>query len=333
VTRGPTAPARRAPRASHLTFALVMAASAVVETGCDATLNGPITPSLTYTEDARKAYDEAMGSFRDKDWESARALFDELRKLFPQSRYARLAELRIADIDFAQEKYTEAIGSYRTFVTNHRNDREVEYARYRLAKALYFDVDDTFFLPPAEERDQATASEAHREIQSFLKQYPRSRYRRDAEYMLDVVTGRLVRHELYVARYYRRRDNFIAALARIDYATKTFPTSALYPEALVLRGETLMMMDRRAEAKVAFETVIKDYGAPFSEPAKRFLDELADPTQDKTTVRRQNGPERSLESGLPEEGAAVPAAPKLPLPTNVDVNIRSNPQAPPGAGQ
>lgn len=300
--------------------------------GCEATLSSPIPPSLTYTEDARKAYDEAMLSFRDRDWESARALFEELRKLFPQSRYARLAELRLADIDFSQEKFTEAIGSYRTFVTNHRNDREVEYARYRLAKALYFDVDDTVFLPPAEERDQATASEAHREIQSFLKQYPRSRYRRDAEYMLDVVTGRLVRHELYVARYYRRRDNFTAALARIDYATKTFPTSALFPEALVLRGETLMMMDRRPEAKQAFETVIKDYGAPFSEPAQRFLEELASPSQTQTTIRRENGPKRSVPSSSPET-IETPTLPKLPVPINADIKVRSNPQAPPGSGQ
>ncbi len=314
------------------TVALCLALIAVVESGCEATLNSPIAPTLTYTEDARKAYDEAMGSFRDKDWESARALFEEVRKLFPQSRYARLAELRIADIDFAQDKFTEAIGSYRTFVTNHRNDREVEYARYRLAKALYFDIDDTFFLPPAEERDQATAAEAHREIQSFLKQYPRSRYRRDTEYMLDVVTGRLVRHELYVARYYRRRDNFVAALARIDYATKTFPTSDLYPEALVLRGETLMMMDRRAEAKLAFETVVKDYGAPFSEPAQRFLDELSAPSQALPTVRRQNGPKRSVPSSSPET-VPTPTGPKLPIPASVDVNGRSNPQAPPGAGQ
>src|SRR5690606_9343068 len=169
--------------------ALVLVASAALAVGgCDATFSTTATPTLTYTEDARKAYDEAMDSFRSKDWESARALFAEVKKLFPQSRFARLAELRLADIDFAQEKFTEAIGSYRTFVTNHRHDREVEYARYRLATALYFDVDDTIFLPPAEERDQGTASEAHRELRTFLKQYPRSRYRRDVEYMLEVVT-------------------------------------------------------------------------------------------------------------------------------------------------
>jgi outer membrane protein assembly factor BamD len=296
--------------------------------GCDANFSTTATPTLTYTEDARKAYDEAMDSFREKDWESARALFSELKKLFPQSRFARLAELRLADIDFAQEKFTEAIGSYRTFVTNHRHDREVEYARYRLAKALYFDVDDTIFLPPAEERDQGTAADAHRELRSFLKQYPRSRYRRDVEYMLEVVTGRLVRHELYVARYYRRMDNFEAALARIDYATRTFPASGLDAEALVLRGETLLMMDRRGEAKQAFEAVVRDYGAPFAEAARRFLAEIDAPSQERPTIRRDVGPVRKPVGPLAPETSA-PAGPSLPLPSGLEVKGSAAPEPPP----
>lgn len=301
---------------------------ALAAIGCDASFSTTATPTLTYTEDARKAYDEAMESFHEKDWESARALFSEVKKLFPQSRFARLAELRLADIDFAQEKYTEAIGSYRTFVTNHRHDREVEYARYRLAKALYFDVDDTIFLPPAEERDQATASEAHRELRSFLKQYPRSHYRRDVDYMLEVVTGRLVRHELYVARYYRRRDNFDAALARIDYAVKTFPASGLDAEALVLRGETLLMMNRRPEAKKAFETVVREHGAPFAEAARRFLLELDAPSQTPPTVRRDVGPRRKPAGELSPQGAP-PSGGSLPLPAGVEVKGSSEPQPPP----
>ena len=306
------------------TCALALASGA----GCDASFSTTATPTLTYTEDARKAYDEAMDSFRGRDWESARALMSEVKKLFPQSRYARLAELRLADIDFAEEKFTEAIGSYRTFVTNHRHDREVEYARYRLTKALYFDVDDTIFLPPAEERDQGTAAEAHRELRSFLKQYPRSRYRRDIEYMLEVVTGRLVRHELYVARYYRRLDNFDAALARIDYATKTFPASGLDAEALLLRGETLLMMNRRQEAKTTFEEVVREHGAPFAEAARRFLDEISAPSQDLPTVRRDVGPKRKPSGGAaPESGA--PAAPALPLPSGVDVKGSAAPEPPP----
>jgi outer membrane protein assembly factor BamD len=129
-------------------------------------------------------------------------------------------------------------------------------------------------LPPQEERDQATTLEAFKELRSFLREFPRTRYRIDASYMLDVVTGRLVRHELYVARYYMKKDAFDAALARADYAIKTYPGSGLDPEAMVLKGETLLKMKRRAEARAVFDAVIRDFGGPFATTARSFLDEM-----------------------------------------------------------
>lgn len=256
--------------------ALVVLALAAPSIGCesfDIAGTGP-RATLTYTEDARLAYQEAMEAFRAREWENAKALFTEIRTRFPYAREARLAELRLADIAFEQEKYTDAIAAYRDFVSAHRSDRDVEYAKYRIAKALYLDIDDTILLPPQEERDQATTVEAYKEIRSFQKEYPRSRYHRDLAYMLEVVTGRLTRHELYVARYYEKRDDYEAAIARIDYALKSFPQSGLEPEALVLKGETLLKMHKWAEAKDVFSTVIDAYGGPFAVTARRFLDEM-----------------------------------------------------------
>jgi outer membrane protein assembly factor BamD len=244
--------------------------------GCDSFEIGAHHATLTYTDDARAAYEEAMTSFRSRDWEDARALLAEVRRLFPYTRYARLAELRLADADFEQEKFSDAISGYREFVQNHKNDPDVEYSRYRLTKALFSDIDDTILLPPAEERDQATTTEAHKELRAFQREFPKSRYHGDVAYMLDVVTGRMARHELYVARYYLKSDNFEAAVARIDYVLKTYPGTSLTPEALVLKGETLMKQKRLAEARVVFERVVKEFPGPFLITAQRFLDEIKD---------------------------------------------------------
>jgi outer membrane protein assembly factor BamD len=253
----------------------LVAALGAVGMGCSfLELNGGKSATLTYTEDARLAYNEAMEAFRAKEWENAKALFDEVKRLFPYTRYARLAELSSADIAFEQGKYSDAIAAYRAFVQEHRQDRDVEYARYRITKALYLDVDDTVLLPAMEERDQATTLEAYREIRSYLKEYPRGRYRKDLAYMLDVVTGRLVRHELYVARYYLRSDDFEATLARVNYALRVYPGSGLDPEALVLKGETLLKMHRWKDAKGTFAQVIDIHGGPFAVTAQSFLDEM-----------------------------------------------------------
>jgi outer membrane protein assembly factor BamD len=244
-------------------------------TGCESfEIGGARHATLTYTDDARLAYGEAMHAYRNKDWEDAKSLFGEIKKLFAYSRYARLSELRLADIEFEQDHFSDAVTAYREFIQSHKNDPDLEYARYRVTKALFKDIDDTIFLPPQEERDQATAGEAYKEIKSFVKDFPKTRYLKDELYMFDVVVGRLVRHELYVARYYLRADAFVATIGRIEYALKTFPGSNLEPEALVLKGETLMKMKRLDDAAEILEVVRKDYGGPFVATAGKFLDEI-----------------------------------------------------------
>jgi outer membrane protein assembly factor BamD len=250
--------------------------------GCDLQVGDGSKATLTYTENAREAYEEAMKSYYSKSWDDARALLAEVRKTFPYSRYATLAELRSADLNFEQEKYADAVSSYREFIQNHRMDRDVEYARYRIAKALFRDIDETFLLPPAEERDQATAQEAHRELEAVLRDNPRSRYSDDLTKMLTAVKGRLVRHELYVARFYLRQDMFPATVARIDNALKKYPGSDLEPEALILKGETLLKMKEEAKARTLFQRVIDEYGGPFAVTARKFLTELdAHPNRSK----------------------------------------------------
>jgi outer membrane protein assembly factor BamD len=252
-------------------LALVVAALS----GCDlGEIGGSKTATLTYTDDARAAYNEALKPFLARDWQDAKALLAEVKRLFPYSRYARLAELRLADIEFEQEKFSDAITLYRDFASSHKNDPEIEYARYRVSKSLFRDIDDTLLLPPAEERDQATTFDAFKELRAFLREFPKSRYKDDVTYMLDVVTGRLVRHELYVARFYLRRDEFEATVARVDYALKSYRGSSLEPEALVLKGETLLKMKRLPEAKEVFESVVRQYRGPFVKTAQSFLDEI-----------------------------------------------------------
>src|SRR5262249_42211568 len=149
------------------------------------------------------------------------------------------------------------------------------YARFRLSKALFNQISDTVLLPPQEERDQATTLDAYKELTSFVHDYPRGRFAAEAAWMLAVVTGRLVRHELYVAHFYLRRDDFEAAVARIQHALRHYDGSGLEAEAMVLLGETYLKMHKNDEAKSAFTLVLARYPASaFSITARSFLDSM-----------------------------------------------------------
>lgn len=253
-----------------------LALTGALLSACSPTKPPPSAPSaLRYGEDAKKAYDHAMEAFDDKNWELAKELFRDVKRKYSYSRYARLAELRMADADWESDKLAEAIAGYRSFVRTHRTDAEVPYARFRIVTGLFNQVSETILLPPAEERDQATTTEAYRELRSFLRDYPRGQFVKEAEHMLRVTTGRLVRHELYVARYYLARDDFDATVARIQYALENFEGSDLDPEAMVLLGETYLKMKKRPEAREAFNAVVERYPAsPFVVPARNFLDAM-----------------------------------------------------------
>ena len=248
----------------------------------------PAKSALGYTEDAKRGYDAAMQEFNAHNWIDAQAMMREVKRKYSYSKYARLAELRIADADLEQDKFPEAIHEYKEFVHAHRSDAEdVAYARSKIAEATYAEIPDSFLMPALEERDQASVIDAYKELREFVADYPDGKESPRARDLLAKVTGYLVRHELYVARFYLKKDNYDAAIARVLYAMKNYGQSLqgsaavseatdLQAEALILLGTTYLQMHKWSDARTAFESVVTRYGqTPFAIDARNYLSYLA----------------------------------------------------------
>ena len=139
-------------------------------TGCE---GAPAKTALGYTEDAKRAYDAAMDEFNAHNWIEAQTLFREVKRKYSYSKWARQAELRIADADMEQEKFSDAIREYKDFVHAHRTDEEdVAYARSKIAEATYAEIPESLLLPASEERDQASVVDAYKELREFVSDYP-----------------------------------------------------------------------------------------------------------------------------------------------------------------
>jgi outer membrane protein assembly factor BamD len=265
---------RRRSVSSALPLALCLALGSPLLTACDKDSHAN-TP-LDYSENAKRDYQAAMDAFEDKNWESARQQLNEVKRKYGYSRYARLAELRLADADYEQDKFAEATAGYKAFVHDYPNDPEIPYARYKVTMTQYDAVSASFLLPSLEERDLAYVNDAHASIRSFLNDYPNSEHSPQLAYMQSVVTGLLARHELYVARFYLDRSKFEPAVARIQYCLRTYADSGLEPEAMVLLGEVYLKQKERLKARTVLELVLSRYPtSPFIVPAKRFLVRIA----------------------------------------------------------
>jgi outer membrane protein assembly factor BamD len=269
--------------------------------------------ALEYTENARRDYELALKALSEKNWEVVDQLFNDIRRNYSYSRYARLAELRLADANYEQEKLPEAISGYKAFVHDYPNDPEIPYARFRIAKAEYESVSQSVLLPPLEERDLASVNDALTTIRNYLEDYPGSEHVEDLRYMLEVVVGLLARHELYVARYYLAEDRFDAAAARVGYAIDKFPESGLEAEALLLFAEIRLKQKQDKEARELLERLLREYGeSPFSVSARKYLARLGEPV----AVRRESAPAGPA-APPPAAPAPVPGSQSSPPPGNL----------------
>jgi outer membrane protein assembly factor BamD len=268
-----------------LAFCLAVApCAALTLAGCE---NEQPRTVLNYTENAKRAYDNAMKAFNAHNWIEAQALMREVKRKYSYSKYARLAELRIADADFEQEKYPEATREFKDFIHAHRGDDEdIRYARSKIVESAYAEIPESLFLPASEERDQAAVVDAYKDMKSFIADYPESKETAHVREMLATITARLVRHELYVARFYLNKNKYDAAVARIQYALRNYgtaisgphgadPTAGLEAEALLLLGTTYLQMHEWPGARQAFEAIVRNYEAsPLAEQARNYLRQM-----------------------------------------------------------
>ena len=67
--------------------------------------------AVEYSVSAQKNYDKGLKQLDAKDWVAASKYFGFIKSRFPYSKFAVLAELRLADAQFGAEQFLEAIDS------------------------------------------------------------------------------------------------------------------------------------------------------------------------------------------------------------------------------
>ena len=241
-------------------------------TGCGGSQN---SHNLSYGNNARALYKLKNSNFEDENCQKAEPILRRVRREYSYSRYAALAELRLADCLMQQSKYVEAIAAYRAFVRYRPSHPEVSFARFRTAEAYYEQMPTDFILsPPAEERDQSPTRDALRQLRRFILDFPEdSRVPRANEMATEALTL-LAKHELYVANYYLDRDQPRAAIGRLETLLRAYRGSRIEPEALLLLGRTYLQMRDATEARSAFDELIRRFPrSGYAAQARGYLEE------------------------------------------------------------
>ncbi|HMI92077.1 MAG TPA: outer membrane protein assembly factor BamD [Polyangiales bacterium] len=232
--------------------------------------------AASYGDNAARAYRAALDEFYDDDCFEAEPLFRNVRREFPYSRFAAVADLRVADCNMKDGKYAEAIEAYNQFVRYRPSHPEVPYARFMAALAHFEQIPSDWLLaPPAFERDQHYAQESLRLLRRFMLDFPEDPLMPRARRMAEQAVRLLAAHELYVADFYLSREHPKAAAGRLNTLLRSYPGSGFEPEALYLLGESYVQMEDAKSARRAFQELVTRFpNDDYANKARNALGEL-----------------------------------------------------------
>ena len=218
--------------------------------------------SVEYSVSAQQNYERGMQLLDDGEYVDAVKYFTFVKARFPYSKFAVLADLRIADSAFAAESYLEAIDAYKLFIKFHPTHEMVEngYASFRIAESYFHMLpDDWFLVPPAYEKDQTAALDAARELSGVMRNYKGSKFAEQAKTLHDRVARLLAAHEWYAATFYWKRGKPMGTVLRLRTLIKQYPDVGYDEKALHLLGRAYLATGRKDDARKSFQTLVEKY--------------------------------------------------------------------------
>jgi outer membrane protein assembly factor BamD len=204
---------------------------------------------------AQKIYSEAKDNLNQGNYERAVKLFEMLESRYPFGRYAQQAQLEVAYAYYKDNEAISAISACDRFIKLHPNHPNVDYAYY--LKGLANFNDDLGILgnlvdQDMGERDPKAARDAFQSFKELVTRFPDSKYAEDSTARMKFLVNALASNEIHVAKYYLKREAWVAAANRAKEVLKTYPETPAREEALailVVSYDKLKLTDLRDDAE------------------------------------------------------------------------------------
>ncbi len=194
---------------------------------------------------ADRIYRAGEEKMQDKDYDKAILYFQKLESRFPHGVYAAQAQLELAYAYFKKQDPVSTVAAADRFIKLHPNHPNVDYAYYLKGLATFSErgVIEKYTGQEISDRDPKTLKLSFAAFKELTDRYPKSRYFKDAAQRMVYIVNALSQHEMHVARYYMKRQAYLAALNRAKYVLEYYPNSTSVEEALVVSISAYDYMD------------------------------------------------------------------------------------------
>ena len=189
-----------------------------------------------------------------KDWPRAIRYLEKLEARYPYGRFAQQAQLEIAYAHWKDGERASAIAAVDRFIKMYPNHAAVDYAWYLKGLINFNDqygMLSQLTTPDMSDRDPKSTRESFAAFKEVVTRFPESKYAPDAQARMRYLVNALASHEVHVARYYMKREAYLAAANRAQYAIRHYAEAPATEEALfvlVLAYDRLGMADLRDAA-------------------------------------------------------------------------------------
>ena len=171
------------------------------------------------------AYKEGVEAFEQGDVIFAAQKFNEAEILFPQSEWAPKSILMAAYSYYSQDYYYDAISELERFIQKYPKHERLNYAHFLLAICYYEQIVD-------EKKDIGPLLSAQKEFKFIIKNYSNSDFALDSKFKLDFINDVLASKEIFLGRYYMKKEKWIAAINRFKQVVQLYDTTIYIEEAL-----------------------------------------------------------------------------------------------------
>lgn len=233
---------------------LLLSTLVVLVSACASNKQEEVLPEKTYYENARQAM--SSGNFNE-----AEQNLDALETYYPFGRYAEQAQL---DLIYARYQNLDLEGSRAAadrFLRLNPQSDHADYALYMRGLASYnldIGLAARYFPIDVAARDPGEQLQSFRDFSELLNRYPDSQYVADARQRMIAVRNRMAELELYAARYYVKRQAFVAANNRARYIIENYPTATVTEEALIILAETFRFLELKKGSQDAIAMLRTD---------------------------------------------------------------------------
>lgn len=174
---------------------------------------------------AQELASDGMEAFKNGKYDKAIESFQKIKDWYPFSKYAILAELKIADAHFNLKEYEEAVFAYEEFENLHPRNEAIPYVIYQIGQCYFVQIDTI-------DRDQTSSQKALDTFKRLIKQFPEDPYAARAGEHIKKCIKSLAGHELYVGLFYFKSKHYKAALKRFEAVLNKYPDVGLHYKAL-----------------------------------------------------------------------------------------------------